>query len=411
MAHNNADDPRARPMTLAPLQNVAFRRIWMSLQIFYLGWFVQTTAVTSLMIEISDSDLTVALVPASTTSPPIFLSIIAGAVADNFGRRLLMLAGLFLITIASILLALSVAIDCATPWMVLGLSFLAGCGVAIYEPGWHASVGDLFEESDIQAAVTLVSVGFNISRSIAPAAGGAILAYLFPLAAFSIAAVCTLTAVWTVWRNRWPARSSLLPPERFWTAIRDGLRYAALTSDLRTLIMRVMLFGLAASSILALLPLVAQNRAAGEPLVLGLLLTGFGTGACIAGLSSGYLRTSLPGERLTALAAIACAACCLALALTSSVIIGTIAIAIGGAGWLITWSGFDGWVQKASPRWVLGRLYSIYYTVLCGSLAAGSWVWGFVAEAHTLDCAFMCSAAALLIVAAIGFLFPAHLPP
>ncbi|MBY3122485.1 MFS transporter [Rhizobium laguerreae] len=410
MDSNNAYNPRPRRMTLAPLRNVAFRRIWMSLQIFYLGWFVQTIAITSLMIKISSSDIMIALVPATTTSPPLFLSIIAGAVADNFGRRLLMLAGLCLIAIASILLALSVTMDFATPWLVLGLSFLAGCGIAVYEPGWHASVGDLFEESDIQTAVTLVSVGFNISRSIAPALGGAILALLFPLAAFGVSATCTVTAIWAVWRNKWPTRSSPLPPERIATAIHNGLRFAALTSDLRALMIRAFLFGLAASSILALLPLVAQDRAAGDPIVLGILWTAFGTGACMAGLSSGGLRISLPGELLTALASIACAVCCLALALTSSVIVGTIALAIGGGGWLITWSGFDGWVQKASPRWVLGRLYSIYYTVLCGSLAAGSWFWGFVAEAHTLHFAFIWAAVALLIVAAIGFLFPAHLP-
>lgn len=137
-----------------------------------------------------------------------------------------------------------------------------------------------------------------------------------------------------------------------------------------------------------------------------MLMAGFGTGALCVGICNNVLRRSLSQERLTTLACIACAACCLSLALTSSVAVAAVALALGGAGWVVTWTGLDVSVQLASPRWVVGRTLSIYYALSSGGIAAGSWLWGTVAENYSLTSALEVSAAALLIVAATGFLLP-----
>lgn len=106
------------------------------------------------------------------------------------------------------------------------------------------------------------------------------------------------------------------------------------------------------------------------------------------------------------LACVACAACSLSLALTSSIAVAAIALALGGAGWVTAWSGVGVSVQLASPRWVVGRTISIYYALIDGGIAAGSWVWGTVSQNHSLTLALEGSAGALLLVAAVGVLFP-----
>ncbi|MBX4921869.1 MULTISPECIES: MFS transporter [Rhizobium] len=395
--------------TFAPLHNAAFRSIWTSIQVANLGWLVQTVAISWLMATISTSDLMVALVQASTTLPAFILSIVAGAVVDNFSRRSVMIAGLFLIALASTVLLLSAGFFLVSPWLILGLGFLAGCGFALYDPAWHASVGDILDKRDIPAAVTLMSVGYNMTRSIGPALSGAILAFFGPLAAFGFAAVTNLAPLSSVLRNKWHVRPSPLPRERIATAIHDGMRFTALSSGIRAAIIRATLFGLAAISILALLPVVARDRLAGGPILYGILFAGFGTGACIAGLSNRVLREVVPQEWLMALASIACALCCLSLAFTSNPFIATLALVFGGAGWVITWTGFDVWVQLASPRWVVGRTLSIYYACLSGGIAAGSWIWGTVAQSYSLPSSFELSALALFLVGALGFVLPVFL--
>ncbi|AGS25245.1 MFS transporter [Rhizobium etli] len=395
--------------TLDPLRNAAFRSIWSSTQAANLGWLVQTVAISWLMATITASDLMVALVQASTTLPAFILSIIAGAIADTYSRRSVMITGLSLIALASIALTVSAALGFVSPWLILALGFVAGCGFALNDPAWHASVGDILDKRDIPAAVTLMSVGYNVTRSVGPALGGAIVAFLGPLAAFLFSACSNLAPLGAVLRNKWHVCSSPLPAEQISTAVHDGIRFTALSSDIRAAVIRATLFGFAAIAILALLPLVARDRLAGGPITYGVLFAGFGTGACIAGLNNRLLRKLIPQEWLMAIASVAGAGCCISLALTSSLPVAVLALALGGAGWVITWTGFDVWVQLASPRWVVGRTLSIYYAFLSGGMAAGSWIWGTVAQTYSLTSSLELAAAVLLLVAASGFVLPVDL--
>ncbi|UVK48022.1 MFS transporter (plasmid) [Mesorhizobium sp. AR07] len=391
---------------LAPLRNRVFRSVWTATRIADLGRLVQTVAIGWLMATVSASDLMVALVQAASTLPTFFLSILAGAVADNFSRRGVMFAGHCLMALASITLATSVGLGFVGPWLILGLAFLAGCGLALNEPAWHASVGDILDKRDIPAAVTLMSVSYNVVRSIGPVLGGVILAFFGPLTAFALAALGDLAPLSAIWRTKWKVRSSPLPRERMTTAIHDGVRFTALSSEIRAAIARAALFGLASISILALLPLIVRDQMAGGPIVFGILLAGFGMGAFIAGMSNGFLRRITSQERLLTFASAACAACCLSIALTSSVAVAAISLVLGGAGWVIAWTGLDVSVQLSSPRWVVGRTISIYYGFAYGGMAAGSWLWGTVAQNYSLAWSLGGAAGALLLVAATGIVLP-----
>ncbi|MBX5199782.1 MFS transporter [Rhizobium leguminosarum] len=402
----HADPQSGLTTTSAPLRNPAFRAIWTVTQISSLGWLVQTVAISWMMATISASDLMVALVQAASTLPVFFLSILAGAIADNFSRRWVMFAGHCLLALASTTLVVSVGLGFISPWLILALGFLAGCGFALNDPAWHASIGDILHKRDIPAAVTLTSVGYNTVRSVGPALGGVILAFFGPLAAFALSALCDLAPLGAIWRTKWHVRASPLPREKMTTAIHDGLRFTAMSFEIRSAVARATLFGLASISILALLPLVVRDRLESGPIVYGILLAGFGGGAFVAGLCNSFLRRIMSQNKLVAVASIACAACCLSIALTSSVAVAALALALGGAGWLITWTGIDVSVQLASPRWVVGRTLSIYYALSAGGMSAGSWVWGTVAQNYSLTWALEGAAGALLLVAAAGLLFP-----
>ncbi len=402
----HVDSHQASSTILAPLLNKVFRPIWTASQISSLGWLVQTVAISWLMATVSASDLMVALVQAASTLPVFFLSLLAGAIADNFSRRWVMFAGHCLLALASTTLLISVGVGFVRPWLILALSFLAGCGFALNDPAWHASIGDILHKRDIPAAVTLTSVGYNIVRSVGPALGGVILALFGPFTAFALAALCVLTPLGAIWQTKWQVCTSPLPPEKMTTAIHDGLRFTAMSLEIRSAVARATLFGLASVSILALLPLVVRDQLARGPMVYGILLAGFGAGAFFAGLSSSFLRRIIPQNKLVAVASVACATCCLSLALTSSVAVAAFALALGGAGWLITWTGIDVSVQLASPRWVVGRTLSIYYALSAGGMAAGSWVWGTIAQNYSLTWALEAASGALLLVAAAGVLLP-----
>ncbi|UCI31959.1 MFS transporter [Mesorhizobium sp. B4-1-4] len=400
------NEESAATSLLAPLKNPTFRSIWLASQVSSLGWLMQTVALSWLMATISTSDVMVALVQASSTLPSFLLAIFVGAIADNFSRRTVMIVGRGLMMTASAMLTILMVLGVADPWTILAFSFLDGCGIALSDPAWRASIGDILERRYLPSAITLSAVSFNTVRSVGPALGGIIVAAFGPVVTFALTTLGFVAPLTALWRNKWKVPSSPLPRERLMTAIHDGLRFTAISSQIKATIARGTLFGLASTSMLALLPLVARDHLKGGPIDYGILMAGFGGGALLAGITNTSLRRTLAQERLFILACLACASCEFSLALTSALAIATVALAFGGAGWVTAWSGLGINVQLASPRWIVGRTISIYSAFTYGGLAGGSWLWGTVTENYSLTSALIASAVTTLVVAAVGLKLP-----
>jgi len=400
--------PTAGTGPFAPLKNVTFRAIWLAGLISGLGWLIQTIAMSWLMATITPSSVMVALVQAATNLPAFILSIFAGAIVDNFNRRRVMLIARSLMALTAATLTALVAVGLINPWIILFFSFLAGCCIAFNDPAWQASVGDIVDRKDLAAAVTLTSVGFNTVRSVGPALGGIILATFGPLTAFCLYTLGHFAPLIVVWRSKWKVPVSRLPPEAMLTAISDGIRFTSLSAEIKTALTRGFLFGLAGIAILALLPLVVRDQLKQGAVAYGVLMAGFGAGALLAGLTSTALRRKLSDEQLLKLACVACAICTISLSLTQTAAVAVVALILGGAGWVLGWSGLSISVQWASPRWVVGRTISLYYALTSCGLAVGSWLWGMVTESYSLSFALQASTAASLGVAILGLILPIH---
>ncbi|WP_313532749.1 MFS transporter, partial [Shinella sp.] len=165
-----------RKSPLAPFRNETFRLIWAASLISNFGGLIQSVGAAWMMASISPSANMVALVQASTSLPIMLFSVAAGALADNFDRRKLMLTAQCFMLAVAIGLTLCTWYGVITPWLLLTFTFLLGCGVALNNPAWQASVGDMVPREDLPAAVSLNSMGFNLTRSVGPAIGGAIVA-------------------------------------------------------------------------------------------------------------------------------------------------------------------------------------------------------------------------------------------
>ena len=107
------------------------------------GGMVQGVGAAWLMTTLVDSKAMVALVQASTTLPIMVFALVAGALADNFDRRKILLAAQSFMLIVSVALVVCTWVDLINAWSLLGFTFLIGCGAAFNIPSWQASVGDI----------------------------------------------------------------------------------------------------------------------------------------------------------------------------------------------------------------------------------------------------------------------------
>jgi MFS family permease len=398
---------RASPFV--PLRQPVFRAVWFASLASNFGGLIQAVGASWLMTAIAASPDLVALVQASTTLPVMLFSLAAGAIADNYDRRKIMLTAQFFMFSVSVALAVFAWFGWLTPWTLLAFTFLLGCGTALNNPAWQSSVGDMVPRQDVPAAVTLNSVAFNIARSVGPAIGGAIVAASGAFAAFAINAVSYVALLAVLWRWTPPKVERLLPRETLWIAMSAGLRYVAMSPNIRSVILRAFAFGFGGIVVLALLPLIARDLVKGGPLIFGVLLGAFGAGAVAGAFLSARLRRMLTTEALVRLTFAAFAVAVAVMAVSTSLWLTMLALCVTGGSWVMTLSTFNATVQLSAPRWVVGRALALYQMGAFGGMALGSWVWGRAILQIGTEQTLLVAAFTLLAGAALGLRY--GLPP
>lgn len=400
------DNGTQRSSTLAPFRHGIFRAVWTASLASNFGGLIQSVGAAWLMTSITTSSDMVALVQASTALPIMLFSLASGAIADSFDRRKVMLVAQGFMLVISILLTIFAYKGLITPWMLLSFTFLIGCGTALNNPSWQASVGDMVPREDLPAAVALNSMGFNLTRSVGPAIGGIIVAAAGAAAAFAVNAASYVALLTVLARWKPDLSPSRLPRETLGAAMGAGIRYMAMSPNIGKVLLRSSVFGFTSGSILALLPLVARDLVSGGPLTYGIMLGAFGLGAVGGALISGRLRQMLSSEVMVRCAFLGFSICSLTAALSPYAWLTATGLLIGGACWVLALSHFNVTVQMSTPRWVVGRALSIYQTATFGGIALGSWVWGVVAETHGVEAALIAAAISMLAGGAIGFAVP-----
>ncbi|MDM9646874.1 MFS transporter [Rhizobium sp. S163] len=391
--------------TLAPLRHETYRTIWFASIASNFGGLIQAVGAAWMMTMITASGDMVALVQTSTALPIMLFSLVSGALADSFDRRRVMLTAQCFMLAVSALLSIFAFFGILSPWLLLFFTFLLGCGTALNNPSWQASVGDMVPRADLPGAVTLNSVGFNITRSVGPAIGGIIVAAAGAAAAFAVNTMSYFALIYALmrWKPTYPATT--LPREALGSAIFAGLRYISMSPNLQKVMLRGLIFGISASSILALLPIVALELVVGGPLTYGLMLGSFGIGAIGGAVLNARLRERFSSETIVRLsfAGFALSAAIAAFSPISAVT--CLGLVISGACWVLALSLFNTIVQLSTPRWVVGRALSLYQTVTFGGIAGGSWIWGIAADNYGVANALLMSAVVMLLGIVVGLKF------
>jgi MFS family permease len=344
----------------------------------------------------------VALVQAATTLPIMLLALPSGAVADIWDRRIIMLIAQGVMLCVSVILAIVAYMGLITPWTLLTLTFLIGCGVALYGPAWQSSVGEQVAREHIPAAVALNTMSYNLARTAGPAIGGIIVATAGAPAAFVANALTYvgLIVMLILWKR--PKPETHLPPESILMAMSAGLRYSRLSPAIRAVLLRGFVLGVLGSALWALMPLIARDLLRGGALTYGVLFGTFGCGAVVGALISAAARQRFANEWLVRVSTLGFGLTAAVAAFSPWLPLTLFAFLIGGASWVIMLSTFNITIQMSSPRWVAGRALAIYQMVIFGGMAIGSWLWGEFAESRGLAPALALSGALICASTLLG---------
>ncbi|MEM1232472.1 MAG: MFS transporter, partial [Pseudomonadota bacterium] len=321
----------------APFRHGAFTLLWSATLLSNIGTWMHDVGAGWLMTELDPSPATVTLVQAATMAPIFCFALLAGAVADRFDkRRILLRVNLFLCLIIALMTGL-VSAGVMTPGLLVLFTFAIGSLTAFAAPAWQAVVPRLVPKPVLSEALALNSLGINLSRAIGPAIAGLLITAVGTAAPFGVNALSCLIAAVAIfcWRPQATAVSTL-PPEPLVGSIATGLRHAANNRALKATLLRAMAFFLCASAFWSLLPLIARSFPGSDSRLYGLLLASVGIGAVGGALLLPGLRKRYGSNRLALAASGLLALVLLTLAVSPNRYAAIAASLAGGLAWITT---------------------------------------------------------------------------
>jgi predicted MFS family arabinose efflux permease len=399
--------PMSRSSAWGPFRSRDFARMASAQFVSNVGGWMQTVGAQELMLTLTTSATLVALIQTAAGLPVVLLAVPAGAIGDLVDRRRLLIASQSFMLLAALTLAGLALAGLVTPWVLLALIFAVGAGQTLTSPTWQTLQPELVAPQDRTQAIALGAVNQNLSRAVGPAIGGALYAASSAAALFLVNAVSFVPVIGVVARWRGGERpASAMAPEHVVGAIRAGARYVAGSPALRVILLRAGLFMFFASSIWALLPLLARQHLHLGSGGYGLLLGGVGIGAVAGAAALPRLRGRVSAGALMTISTLVFASVTLALAYVQVTALAALALVIAGTAWILALSTLNSRYQSTLPGWAKARGMSYYLVIFQGAGAFGSAAFGVLAQDAGLTEALVVAAVGLAVAALVGFSLP-----
>ena len=354
--------------------------VWTATVVSNLGGWVSAAASGWLMTTLNPDPLVVSLVQVASYLPLFLLALPAGALTDLIDRRKLLLFSELAVTAFGVALAVLVSRQLITPASLIVMTALVSAAAAVGAPPWQAVVTDLVPRSDLPSAVSLNSLGINISRAVGPALGGLLVSafgYGLPFWIDAFSNVGVLGAL--VWWKSPQRTKATLPPEPFISAMVVGLRHARYNPHMSATLVRAAGFFLFASAYWALLPIITRIQVAGGPALYGSLLGAIGLGAICGAFLLPRLKARWGASTFVAACTAGTALSTLLFAVSHDARTSLLASVLAGLCWIGAVSTLNLSAQVALPEWVRGRGLAVYVTVMFGALSLGGMLWGKLA--------------------------------
>ncbi|MGI8895942.1 MAG: MFS transporter [Casimicrobiaceae bacterium] len=392
----------ARWFESSPLRHAHFRLFYFGSVGAALGYTMQATVAAWLMATLTPSALMVALVQTASTAPSLLFGLLAGALADIVDRRRVILVTQIVLLVATLLLGAATLAGLTGPATLLALTFLIGAGFTFYMPAQQASINEFVSRAELPRAVALGAVAFNVARAVGPALAGGIAAWLGSGNAMLASALFFTLMIVAVRRLR--TREIAFPgvPERLFSGVQSGLRYARHSSAMRSLIIRNLSFSVCASALWALLPVIARDQLSLGAGGFGLLSAAFGVGAVVGALSipRQLQRTSL--NAVVTSGVLLWTVATLLIAATDVTAIALVGACGAGVAWVSVLASLSAGTQSTAPAWVRARAVAMNLVAVQASLAVGSVLWGALASVADTRVTLAASAVCMVLLYALN---------
>lgn len=374
------------------------------------GMWIFSISAAIVAFELTHSAFVVGLVSIAQFAPQLVLAPLSGALADRGDRRMQIVLGRLLVVAGSGGLAIWLLVtgveDLPGAWAVLLAALVVGLGFVVGGPAMNALVPTLVRPQELAAAIGLNNVPITVARTVGPVVGAGLTSAVSPAAAFAVAALAN--AVFALAVMVLPISGRVQAPTGSDRRVRAGLHHLRRDPTIIVLLVGVVAVAFGSDPAITLAPSLSAELGHGTDLV-GLLTSAFGFGAIASFPLMGAVRRRFGEPVVTTSGLWLLGAALLVAAPARSPIVACTALAVAGAGMMMSLTSLSTQIQMRLPDHIRGRVMALWAVAFLGSRPLASGFDGLVADLVSVDAALV--AVSLLVAVAAWLSRPARIAP
>jgi MFS family permease len=358
-----------------------FRWLLASSWVSNLGDGIAIAAAPLLVASLTEDARLVALAATLQWLPPLLFGLLAGALADRWDRRRIVLVVNTVRAVVLAGLATTIGTGQESIAIVLAAMFLLGTAEVFADNATQTFLPMLVARDDLVVANARVQTGFITVNQLAGPPLGAALFAIGALWPFAAQAVVVAAAALLVSRMVLPAREPDPGPRRhIGRDIAEGFRWAMHHAAVRTLVLTIFIFNITFGAAWSVLVLYATRRLGLGEIGYGLLTTVMAAGGLAAIPVYGWITRRVSLGNLMRVGLVVETLTHLGLALTRQAWVAVGIFFVFGAHAFIWGTTSVTIRQRAVPVALQGRVGSVNTVGVFGGLVVGSTIGGTLAE-------------------------------
>jgi MFS family permease len=386
--------------TFSSLRVRNFRLFIFGQAISLCGTWMQTIAVSWLVLQITHSGTQLGLVVAAQFLPILIFGAWGGVVADRFSKRHILFATQSLSGILALIFGLLVISHSIELWMVYVLALCLGLVNSIDNPARQSFVVEMVGPEYLKNDVTLNSTMVNAARVIGPAIAGVLIATVGIGTCFIANAISYIAVLIALYFMRikelHPAPVTKKQPGQ----IKAGLAYVWSVPTLKITLIMMFIIGTFAYEFPVVFPLFATKVLHGNATTYSKMMIATGVGAIFGGLyTAGHASTR---EKQLIWTAILFGVSILVAAFMPNFAAVIIVLVIVGALSVLFIALGNTSLQLNSDPMMRGRVMSLWSIAFLGTTPIGGPIVGYISDHSNPRIGLATGGLSALIAGAIG---------
>ena len=411
------EDISGRPRRL-PVGEVSWRRTFRALRhrnyrlffwgqlISLIGTWMQQTAMSWFVYEITNSKFLLGAVAAIGSAPMMLFAVWGGSLADLYPKRSILVATQTAQMICAFLLAVGVWLGFANATFIVVIAALNGVAMGFDMPARQAFTVEMTSREDLLNAISLNSSIVNGARVVGPSLAGLMIGAVGAAMCFLFNTLSFIAVIAGLLMMRLPRFERKIdigsPAEHAW----NGIAYSFRHPRVRTILLLFLAVGIFGWSYMVIMPAFARDVLGRGADGFGILMSASGTGALVGALVVATFGHRFKPRKLALGGVWLFSAALLVFSLARNFYLALGFLFIAGFGMLLFFSTTNTVLQTIVPDDMRGRVMGVWSLIFgamipLGSLEAGAVAhWFGTALALGLG-AIVCAVSAVVALVAI----------